>query len=122
MSHLRFEKYETGNVNVIEIHGQMLLNNLSKIRKRLMGEMKESNIKNFILDLSNVVSIDSNGIGFIIMTLKVSVRSRKGNMVLVIPKGSVMEVSKVIVLEKVLKVHETIEDARRYLLTVEVSG
>ena len=78
-SKLLIEEREFGDVTVLTLRGQILLDDGDLVFRRKIHELLDSGHVKIVVNLSEVDYIDSAGVGMIVGKLK-TVRERKGDM------------------------------------------
>ena len=78
-SKLLIEEREFGDVTVLTLRGQILLDDGDLVFRRKIHELLDSGRVKIVVNLSEVDYIDSAGVGMVVGKLK-TVRERKGDM------------------------------------------
>ena len=78
-SKLTFEEREAGDVTILALSGQMLLDDGDLAFRRTIHDLLERGRRKILLELGSLTSIDSSGIGMIAAKLK-TVRESGGDL------------------------------------------
>lgn len=84
---------------------------------QMVHEELEANRRNFILDMSDVLLINSSGVGILIGTLTAA-RNQDGDVKLVSVNEKVANIFKMMHLDQVFSLYDTIEEARRSFIAL----
>jgi anti-sigma B factor antagonist len=98
-----------GEIAVVQVSGWIELASAPKLRDTLVGVIDDGHV-HLVIDLSEVVFLDSTGLGVLISLLH-RLRSRDGSLALAGAKDRVYKVFHTTQLTKVLTLTETIDDA-----------
>ena len=98
------------NVLIVKILGELDHHGAEQIREKIDSKIKAANLKNLILDLSELKFMDSSGIGIIIGRYKL-VKSIGGHLMLVTGSKSIDKIIKMCGVEKIIAVKDNVNDA-----------
>ena len=106
MSRLKIDEREFGDVTVLQLSGQLVLDDGDLVFRKRIHELVDRGRSKVVLDLAGVDYIDSAGVGMIVGKLK-TVRERGGDMKLVRlnPRGL-----RIFGITKLLLVFESFDD------------
>jgi anti-anti-sigma factor len=106
---LSLETRNCGNVMIVHCHGRLVYRDEAAALARVVGEVLEGGGK-VILDLSEVSSIDSAGIGELVF-LHTQAQSQNADMKYASPSPLVRELLDLTNLDSVLEIHPSVCDA-----------
>ena len=79
MSKLRIDEREAGDVTILSLSGELILDDGDLVFRKKIHELVDRGRPRVVLDFGNVSYIDSAGIGMVVGKLK-TVRERGGDM------------------------------------------
>lgn len=103
------------HVIVINIDGNILSGVDANLIHEMIHEELEQNHGNFVLDLSDVSLINSSGVGILIGALTAA-RNQSGDIRLAAISKKVTDVLRMMKLDQVFQIYETIEGAKQSYL------
>ena len=109
---MRKQFEELRNAVVMYPEGELDQYAAAELKSKIDIEMENSLKKNLIIDLSDVLLMDSSGIGLIIGRYKI-LRARGGNIAVCSAKGSVRKVLMLSGIEKIIPYYENKDEADR---------
>jgi anti-sigma B factor antagonist len=110
MQEFRLETVEPGNgCAVLRVRGEVDVFTAPLLRERLL-DLAENGAVHVIVDLSDVIFLDSTGLGVLVGGLK-RVRAHNGSLRLVISAERIIRIFRITGLLTVLSPHQTLPDA-----------
>jgi anti-sigma B factor antagonist len=106
---LRLRTYQLDDVSVVEVAGEIELNNAARLRTELRNVCETAACR-VVVDMSRVTFIDSTGIGVLVGALK-RTREHDGSFALVCPQPRVRRVFEITGLLQALPLSATIDEA-----------
>ncbi|MGA8619444.1 MAG: STAS domain-containing protein [Candidatus Sulfotelmatobacter sp.] len=106
---LSLETRNCGNVMIVYCHGRIVYRDEAAALSQLVGEVLDQGGK-VLLDLSGVSSIDSAGIGELVL-LHTRAQSQNADMKYASPSPLVSELLDLTNLDSVLEIHPSVSDA-----------
>ena len=83
---------ESGDITILDLHGKSTIDGgESKSLDSQLQEVIASGVRKLLLNLTNLIQVDSTGVGVIVKTY-VSLRDQGGSLKLLCPCGRVREV------------------------------
>jgi anti-anti-sigma factor len=86
---------ESGDVTVVDLRGRSTIDGESELLSRRLNKLVASGVRKLLLNLADLTRVDSSGVSIIIETY-VSLRDQGGDLKLLCPSGSVLEVFRVL--------------------------
>ncbi len=111
---MQCETNKVGNVTIFAIYGKLTFSYLGDIRETIKKDIATAATPKFLIDLTNMSSIDSSGLGTIVSIYK-TVLSRNGTFGVLVKDKDVREVFHTIGLTKLFSLYEVQEEAIREL-------
>lgn len=108
-TNLLVETREHGDWTVVDVKGEVDLYTAPQLRERLVG-LVESGRTRLAVNMEGVEFLDSTGLGVLIGALK-RVREREGILAMAAPREPVRKVLSITGLDKVFRIHESVEQA-----------
>jgi anti-anti-sigma factor len=103
---------ECADVAILELHGRATINHgESELLRNQIQQLMATGVSKFLLNLADLNQVDSSGLSVIAQTC-VSLRDHGGDLRFLRPRGTVLEVFKVLRLPEVIP---TFEDENRAL-------
>jgi anti-anti-sigma factor len=103
---------ESGEVTILDLRGRSTIDpGESEFLERYLQKLIESGALKLLLNLADLIQIDSSGLSVIVTTF-VSLRARGGELKFLCPRGRVLEVFKVLHLPQIIP---SFEDEARAL-------
>jgi anti-anti-sigma factor len=96
---------ESGDVTIVDLCGKSTIDGESELLSRRLKKLVASGVYRLLLNLEDLLQVDSSGIGVILDTV-VSVRNRGGDVKLLSPRGPVLEVLRVLRLTEIVACFE----------------
>ncbi len=106
---LDIQKETHGDVVVLVLAGQLDALTADSM-KPIVDELMDSKTTNIVFDLQKVTLIDSSGVGAIVSVFK-RTRACNGNTIISGLSGQPLEVFKLLKLDRVIRVHTSVEQA-----------
>jgi anti-sigma B factor antagonist len=82
---------ERGDVSIVDLEGKSTIGGGSELLSKCLRDLAAGGKRKVLLNLANVIHMDSSGIGIIVETL-VSLRHLNGELKLLSPRGRVLQV------------------------------
>ena len=101
--------YEEGGAKVVEVNGDIELNNAPRLRDELKSICEVRHVC-CVVDMSGVPFIDSTGVGVLVGALK-RARENGGTLTLACPQPRVKRVFEITGLLKALPIFDSLEEA-----------
>lgn len=101
--------HQAADFSVLTVAGELDVVGAPELRQQVLGRIAQGDHR-LVLDLSGVDYIDSFGVGVVIGALK-RVRLLDGELRLVVPERQVRRVFELCDLDRIFKLHETLEQA-----------
>jgi anti-sigma B factor antagonist len=98
-----------GEIAVVEVSGWIEISTAPRLRDTLIGLIDQGHL-HLILDMSEVVFLDSTGIGVLVGLLH-RLRSRDGSLAIAGAKDRVYKAFQISQLTRILTLTETVQDA-----------
>jgi len=108
---LRFEEH--GNLCVVELRGELVGDSVDAFR-RGCGERLEAGARRFIIDLADVVLVDSKGLEAM-LDLADEATQRSGRCVLAAPDAGMRSILEITRLHERIEIHAAVDAAARVL-------
>jgi stage II sporulation protein AA (anti-sigma F factor antagonist) len=86
---------ESADVTVVDLRGRSTIDGESELLSRRLNKLVASGVRKLLLNLADLTQVDSSGVSIIIETY-VSLRDQGGDLKLLCPSGSVLEVFRVL--------------------------
>jgi anti-sigma B factor antagonist len=104
------QRHSLGPVEVLALRGPLALGCGDALLRRSVQEILARGVRNLVLDLREVPSVDSTGIGELVSAFA-SARNRGARLVLTGPSRKVRDILAVTRLHSVFDCYETVEEA-----------
>lgn len=101
-----------GNIQVLSIKGRMTYDFVPEIKGKIQKQIKDAD--GYVIDLMDVVQIDSVGLGLIVNTAKKFI-SNRNKMVIVITDVLIQELFVISKLDEVFEMTRSVADAEKIL-------
>jgi len=108
----RIEFEEKGDVIIITAHGEMTFFFLEQLDEMLKEKIK-TNYYKFIYDMSDVMWIDSMGLGLIAMSVKIALLN-DSRVCIVNAKDNIIELFRLSSLSGLVQVYDSVKEALEY--------
>lgn len=106
----RIEEESAGSATtVFVVYGDADLHSAPELHERLSAAI-EGGATNLVVDLSETTVVDSTSLGVLLRAMK-RLRADDGRLALVVPRPQLRRVFEITMLDRVLQLHETQEDA-----------
>lgn len=110
---------EAGDVTILDLRGRATLDNgESELLSSQFRTLRSNGVCNLLLNLADLIQIDSSGVGVIVETY-VSLKRQGGELKLLCPRGRVLEVLTVF---RLLQVIVSFEDEAEALASCRPRG
>ena len=96
---IRFQEGRIGGVRIVKITGRLIAGKSSQVFRNYFEQRMSAGIRFFIVDIDDVNSIDSTGIGDVAMVLA-KARAKAGKILFIKPNGPLQEVFSMTHLDK----------------------
>jgi anti-sigma B factor antagonist len=106
--HIEEEERLHSETVVLGLYGDADLRGVDDLRARLAGAMQEAS--HVVVDLSGTTFIDSAVLGVLLVAMK-RLRMRGGRLDLVVPSGHIRRIFELTLLDRILYLHPTRDDA-----------
>ena len=107
---LKIDSQVVNGVTLLTLEGRLIFGQESNALNQQIGQLREANVQQVLLDLSGVSFIDSSGIGELIAAFT-ALRKAGGTLKLCSPTQQVSEVFKIVSLPKVIEICSTQQEA-----------
>jgi anti-sigma B factor antagonist len=97
-------------VRVVTPTGEIDAHTAPQLRATILDELDDRRVNVLVIDLSGVSFLDSSALGVLVGTLK-RMRERGGRLEIVLPASHARRVFEITALERVLSLHETLDEA-----------
>ncbi len=97
-------------VRVVTPSGEIDAHTAPQLRSTILDQLSAPEVSQLVIDLSRVSFLDSSALGVLVGTLK-RMRERGGRLDIVLPSSHARRVFEITALDRVLSLHETLEDA-----------
>jgi len=94
---------------LLTVHGDADLHSAPELRERL-ERLDDEGVTALVVDLSEVIFIDSMALGLLLAAMK-RVRSREGHLRLVVSRPEIRRIFEITLLDRVLAIDATREEA-----------
>jgi anti-sigma B factor antagonist len=98
------------SLRVVTPSGEIDAHTAPQLRGTILEELDDAQVTRLVIDLSGVSFLDSSALGVLVGTLK-RMRERGGRLDVVLPASHARRVFEITALERVLSLHETLDDA-----------
>ena len=110
---------ESGDITILDLRGRSTIDGgESELLSSHLRKLLAKDVRKLLLNLANLIQIDSSGVSVIIQTC-VSIRRKSGDLKLLCPCGRVLEVLTVV---RLLEVIESYEDETQALASFRPRG
>jgi anti-sigma B factor antagonist len=106
------KKQVTPEIGLVELHGRLLMGNDSRQVELSVGEFLKEGVKKVVLDLSGVDTMDSTGVGILVMC-HAKLQKEKGDMRIVSKPGLVHDTLLMTHVDRIVQFFPTIQDAAK---------
>jgi anti-anti-sigma factor len=106
------------SIRVIHLKGESYISTAAELRKVLQNELEVSSFVNYVLDLAEVEYFTSDEIGVIVEFQK-RISDRDGKLRVCAIGKALLELLRILRLDTILKIDETLEDS---LAALETTG
>jgi anti-sigma B factor antagonist len=106
------KKQVTPEIGLAELHGRLLMGNDSRQVEWSVGEFLKEGVKKVVLDLSGVDTMDSTGVGILVMC-HAKLQKEKGDLRIVSKPGLVHDTLLMTHVDRLMQFFPTIEDAAK---------
>jgi anti-sigma B factor antagonist len=106
------KKQVTPEVGLAELHGRLLMGNDSRQVEWSVGEFLKEGVKKVVLDLSGVDTMDSTGVGILVMC-HAKLQKEKGDLRIVSKPGLVHDTLLMTHVDRIVQTFPTIEEAAK---------
>jgi anti-sigma B factor antagonist len=106
---LKVESQERDAWTVVRVNGEVDVYTAGRLKEEIIGLVDKDRCQ-LAVDLEGVEFMDSTGLGVLITGLK-RIREREGVLVLVSPRDQIRRLLTITGLDRVLKVHDSVDEA-----------
>ena len=92
---------ESGGVTILDLQGKSTVGSNSEILSRRLDKLVASGVRRLLLNITDLKQVDSSGVRAIVDAY-VSLRDKGGELKLLCPRGSVLEVFRVLHLLEII--------------------
>ena len=92
---------ESGGVTILDLRGKSTVGSNSEILSRRLDKLVASGVRRLLLNITDLKQVDSSGVRAIVDAY-VSLRDKGGELKLLCPRGSVLEVFRVLHLLEII--------------------
>jgi anti-sigma B factor antagonist len=104
------KKHVTPEIGLAELHGRLLMGNDSRQVEWAVAEFLKEGVKKVVLDLSEVDTMDSTGVGILVMC-HAKLQKEKGDLRIVSKQGIVHDTLLMTHVDRIVQCFPTIEEA-----------
>jgi anti-sigma B factor antagonist len=106
------KKQLKADVGLAELHGRLLMGNDSRQVEWTIGEFLKEGVKKVVLDLSGVDTMDSTGVGILVMC-HAKLQKEKGDLRIVSKAGLVHDTLLMTHVDRIVRFFPTVDDAAK---------